>query len=169
MAFPSQQVLRANYPAAPLYQQQQQAGPIDGSDPFVAAAHKTLNLAPSPYTALFFSSMNMNTIQRALRSRIQSRLGVSIDRQNDDDLSVIMRAVFVNWKKPPVSDDRAAVACAVAELNSVVMKIIYPQVASGASGYLRYLKDASQLPTPIPHPVATSTAGTKNLPIFSGV
>lgn len=169
MSVPPQQVLRRSYPAGPLYQQNAQAATIHGSDPFVAVAHKALNLAPSPYTNLFFSSLNMDTLQRALRLRVQSRLGVAIDRQSDDDLSVIMRAVFVNWQKQPASLDMHDVARAVAELNGVVMKIIFPQVASGASSYLKYLKDASQLPTPLPHPLATSTAGTKNLPIFSGV
>lgn len=160
-----QQVLQTSYPRVSLYSGSQVGR--NGSDPFVDAAHKTLSLAPTRYSTLFFSKLNMDTIQQALRNRIQAKLGVVIDRQSYDDLSVIMRAVFVNWQRQPASDD--LVPCSVAQLNSVVMKIILPQVASGVTSYMRYLKDASQLPAPMPHPVATSVAGTKNLPIFSGV
>lgn len=138
-------------------------------DPFVSAAHKALGLAPSPYSTLFFCKMNMDTLQRAVRKRIHGQYGFVIDRQNDDDLSVIMRAVFSSWRKEPASDAPDDVSCAVAALNGVVMKIIYPQVASGVAGFVRYVRDASSLPTPLPQPKATSTAGTKNLPIFSGV
>ena len=160
--------LNTSYPRVSLYSGG--SVPRDScSDPFVDAAHRALHLEMTPYSTLFFSKLNMDTIQTALRNRISSKLGHVIDRQSDDDLSVIMRSVFVNWQKHPPTNDPSVVACSVAQLNSVVMKIIFPQVASGVTSYMRYMKDASQLPSPMPLPIATSTAGTKNLPIMSGV
>lgn len=167
MSLPSQQILRTPAASVPLYHTGGHR--IQDTDPFVSAAHKALGLAPSPYSTLFFGQMNMDTLQRAVRKRIHAQYGFTIDRQNDDDLSVIMRAVFTSWRDQPASDAPDDVRCAVAALNSVVMKIIYPQVASGVTGFVRYMKDASHLPAPLPMPKATSTAGTKNLPIFSGV
>jgi len=159
---PSPNILNQSYPASGLYTNY-------GSDSFVAAALQSLNVCQTPYNTLYFSKNNMNTIQKALRSRIQSRLGYVIDRQDPDDLSVIMRAVYVNWAKEPPCNNFDIVAQHVARLNAVVMSIILPQVASGVVSYVSYLRDASQLPVPLPLPLATSNAGSKNLPIFSGI
>ena len=138
-------------------------------DPLVASALRSLNLCPSAYNTLFFSRVNIETLQRALRNRIQAKLGYGIDRQDENALCVIMRAAFANYGREPPCADPAVVAQHVAVLNGAVVKLALPQVASGVVAYVNYLRDASQLPKPLPMPINASNAGTKNLPIFSGL
>ena len=160
--FPSAAVLQRKAPPSQLFAD-------CNRDPLVAAALKTLNLCPTAFNTLFFSRSNMETIQTALRNRIKARLGFVIDRQDDNALCVIMRAMYNSYGREPPCTDFDVVAAHVAQLNGVVMRVIYRQVSSGVVSDVNYLRDASQLPNPIPLPVATSNAGTKNLPIFSGI
>lgn len=159
---PTAAVLNSSGIRTPLYQH-------STGDTYVTAALQMLRRCPTAYNTLFFSKQNLDTIQGAMRDRIRNKLGYVIDRQDDDALCVIMRGVFVNWGREPPCDRPDVVAGAVAVLNKVVLSLALPQVASGVVAYVNYLRDASQLPEPIPLPVATSTAGTKNLPIFSGI
>ena len=55
----------------------------------------TMHQAPSPLSNAFFSPQNMNKIQNSIRSSIKSETGLNIDRQNDDDLSTIMRYIYI--------------------------------------------------------------------------
>lgn len=130
---------------------------------------KSLQLCPTPYNTLFFSPANLACLQRAFRTRIKDKLNLVIDRQNVDDLLVIMRAVFLNYGREPPCDREDVVCAHVGMLNKVVVGIALPQIASGAVSHLNYLRDASSLPAPPPNPQATSLAGTKNLPIFPGI
>ena len=159
----SPQILQRSYTANNMYEGQWR------QDDTVHACLKSLSLCPTMYNTLFFSKENIETLQRAFRSRIQAKLGFVIDRQNVDALCVIMRSVMATYGKEPPCTDVTVVRQHVALLNSVVMRFALPQIASGAVAHLNYLRDASQLPVPIPLPQATSNAGTKNLPIFPGI
>ena len=130
---------------------------------------RTLNLCPTAYNTLFFSAANVHCLQAALRTRIRDKTGYVIDRQNPDDLLVIMRAMYVNYGREPPCDRPDVVAAHVGALNSVVVKVALPQIASGVVAHLNYLRDASSLPVPPPDPQMTTVAGTKNLPIFPGI
>lgn len=159
------QVLDRSFPAAQLIDRQQPPT----SDAYVATALRMLKLCPTKYNVLFFSKLNIDTLQRAFRDRVRAKLGYVIDRQDDNALCVIMRGVFTTWGREPPCDRQDVVEAHVALLNGVVMKLALPQIASGVVAYVNYLRDADSLPVPPPLPSATSTAGTKNLPIFSGI
>lgn len=161
MSLPDARVLNRSYPANALYQ--------STGDHLAEACLKTLNLCPSPYNTLFFSSDNREVLQRAFRDRIRARLGFVIDRQNPEALCIIMRALYVNYGREPPCSDAEVVRKHVAMLNSIVLKMVLPQIASGVVAHVKYLRDASTLPAPLPNPVATTNAGTKNLPIFPGL
>lgn len=135
----------------------------------VTACLKSLSLCPTPFNTRFFSDANIEVLQQTFRQRIKAKLGFVIDRQDVDSLCVIMRAAMRTYGREPISSDEAVIRQQVAALNDIVVQMALPQIASGAVGYLNYLRDASQLPGGLPLPQSTSTAGTKNLPIFPGI
>ena len=110
----------------------------------------------------FFSQANVDAIQRELRAVIRTRLGYAIDRQPDDQLLIIMRYVYMNESR------NTGGAREVRRLNQLVLREVVPQVASGVMQYLAYLRDASQLPEPIPRAQATSIKGTDTAQLFKG-
>ena len=58
---------------------------------FVQPILNTMRQSDNKLVNTFFSNANMNTIQVSARDTIRSETGLSIDRQNRDDLSMIMR------------------------------------------------------------------------------
>lgn len=129
---------------------------------------RSLNQPRTPLLEAFFRVENLDVIQNRLRATIQQQTRYAIDRQSDTDLLVIMRKVFAEHathaaRAPP------EVAAEVARLNTMVLHIVVPMVASGVAGYLAYVKDASQLPEPLARGVQTSVKGTKTYELFRGL
>jgi len=118
---------------------------------------KTLQVAASPLVRAFFSEQNLETVQRLLRDAVRSKTGFAIDRQSDEQLLIVMRAVFA---------DRAAnvprdVPAEVRRLNEAVISTLFNGVVSNMTAHLAYLRDASRLRTPIERGAATSIKGLR--------
>ena len=100
-----------------------------------------------------------------LRDSIRDQLGYVIDwrSQSDQDLVVVMRYVYVQHGA------NVGGAAEVRRLNNLVLKEIVPLVASGVLQHLAYLRDASQLPTPLDRGIASSVKGTMTTELFRGL
>jgi hypothetical protein len=52
----------------------------------------------------------------------------------------------------------------ISDLNDLVIEWCVPRILSEIGMYEYYLKDISQLPIPLQHPISQSSAGSKSLP-----
>lgn len=111
----------------------------------------------TPLNTLFFSSFNVNLLQRAIRQDFKNKTGISIDYQSEDDLYGIMRVVFIN----NAGDHHSRVNEQVKLMNSMVIKTAVGQIQSGVSQYMGYVHDMDRGLEPIDAPVNTSTTGNK--------
>jgi len=116
---------------------------------------ETLKQCPTPLNTLFFSTFNVNLVQRAIRENIKKTTGVSIDYQNSGDLFALMRVVFISN-----SGDAYADTCSqVKKMNEISIKQASSQVMTGLTQYMGYLRDASSSLNLMNLPSNTSSAG----------
>lgn len=117
----------------------------------------SLKQCETPLNTLFFSSFNVNLVQRAIRQDFKNKTGISIDYQNEDDLFSIMRVVFINNS----GDHHTRVNEQVKMMNTMVIKTAVSQIQSGVSQYMGYVHDMDRGLEPIDRPENTSTFGNK--------
>ena len=111
----------------------------------------------TPLNKLYFSSFNVNLLQKAIRHEFKNKTGIAIDYQNEDDLYGIMRVVFIN----NAGDHYSRVNEQVRFMNGLVIKTALSQIQSGVSQYMGYVHDVDRGLEPIDRPVNTSTYGNK--------
>lgn len=117
----------------------------------------SLKQCETPLNTLYFSSFNVNLLQRAIRQDFKNKTGVSIDYQKEDDLYSIMRVVFINNS----GDHFTRVNEQVKMMNTQVIKTAVSQIQSGVSQYMGYVHDMDRGLEPIDRPANTSTYGNK--------
>lgn len=117
----------------------------------------TMRQTPTRLSYNFFSPQNLNYIQLAAQSAIQKETGLSIDKQNYDDLGAIMRMIYVTNVFDPYSE----ITSQIRLLNSRTLDMIMKQIRTGLAERIGYLRDISQPIQPNPLPVPTSLYGNK--------
>ena len=117
----------------------------------------TLQQQPNDLSMKFFDQRNMSTIQVAARNAIQQETGLSIDRQDQDDLGMIMRYIYIT----NVYDPYTRITEQIKLLNTRTLDIVLGQIRTGLSAQIGYLRDISRPIQPIPLPVITTTYGNK--------
>ena len=117
----------------------------------------SLKQCETPLNTLFFSEFNQNLLQRGIRQAFKNKTGISIDRQNPDDLYSLMRVVFINNS----GDHYSRVNEQVKYMNSRVIETALGQIQTGVAQYMAYANDIDTISTPIDLPVNTSTTGNK--------
>jgi hypothetical protein len=120
----------------------------------------TMKKPMTPLNTVYFSQANVDRVQRLLRDAIKSETGLSIDRQNQDDVLAFMRYTYINNAMNPYGN----IETQINKMNQQVVAKMLPQVRDGISSYILYLRDASTLYVPNSLPVNTSVAGDR-LPI----
>lgn len=150
-----------------LYDAQVQPFPTAGKrdnklESTIRAMQRSMHLQPSRLSEAFFSAVNVDAIQGRIKDVIKRQTGYAIDRQSDDALLAVMRHVYVRDSVNVAPD----VAAEVARLNAHVVKEAAPIVASGLAQFLSYVRDASQIPDPLPRAQQTSIKGTKTASMF---
>jgi hypothetical protein len=123
---------------------------------------RSMHLQPTRLSEAFFSAVNIEAIQLQIRKLVKKRTGYTVDRQSDEALLAIMRHVYVRDAANLAADVKAEVA----RLNAKVVAEAAPMVASGVAQYLAYIRDASQLPDPLPRAQQTSVKGSKTSNLF---
>jgi hypothetical protein len=117
----------------------------------------SLKQCQTPLNTLFFSSFNVNLLQRAIRQDFKNKTGISIDYQSEDDLYGIMRVVFINNS----GDHNVRVNEQVKMMNDMVIKTAVSQIQSGVSQYMGYVHDMDRGLEPLDRPQSTTTYGNK--------
>ena len=117
----------------------------------------SLEQCQTPLNTLFFSSFNVNLLQRAIRQDFKNKTGISIDYQSEDDLYGIMRVVFINNS----GDHNVRVNEQVKMMNEMVIKTGVSQIQSGVSQYMGYVHDMDRGLEPLDRPQSTTTYGNK--------
>lgn len=111
----------------------------------------------NPLHSWFFSSRNVDQIQNSIRREVANQTGVSIGRQNDNDLLAIMNSVYSVNSWNPYGDYENQLKF----MNSKVGEKAVSQIRSGILSYKMYLNDISRQPVPSDLPVNTSIYGKK--------
>ena len=109
----------------------------------------------------FFSDRNMKNIQDMLRYNIYIASGgeYQIGNQNNTDLQIIMRAIYLQHSKHLPTNIKGQVD----ELNRYVIEFSVPKVLSEIKQYIHYVHQLETLPNPIDLPRNVSSIGTKTL------
>ena len=123
---------------------------------------KTAGILESPLTKAYFSRSNLDLVQRTLADEVARLTGFRIDRQDDTQMLIVMRALYLDHAKNAPRDVQAEVR----RLNAGVVSSLIDQVISGITARLSYLRDASRMRTPIPRGSATSIKGIAPLQLF---
>lgn len=118
---------------------------------------------PTPIGELFFSQTNMDLIQKMIKYEVFDRTNgkyVMKTKQNETDLLVIMRDIFINCcKNLPYK-----VIHQVKELNKKTVEKIIPDMISMIRQDDEYIKQLDRPINPIPLPICVSSKGRLSLP-----
>jgi len=116
----------------------------------------SLRVQRTPLNMAFFSRANVDRVQADIRCVIQNKLGYGISRQSDDQLLIVMRAVYMQDGDQSPPDSRAELV----RLNGIVVAQCAPIIASNIKQFLGYLEDASRIPAPLERGINTSIKGS---------
>ena len=109
----------------------------------------------------FFSAQNIKIIQNGIRAGVykKSNQQYIIDNQNEDELKIIMRSIFLQNSKNLATN----IPQQIAALNQMVFDYAVNQVYGESEGYMKYKRDASTLVVPLALPILSSSKSTKQL------
>ena len=99
----------------------------------------------------FFSAKNIKILQNGIRAGVyhKSNRQYVIGEQNNDELKIVMRSIFLQYSKNSAKD----IPQQIHDLNHLVLQYCIQQVYGEAEGYMKYKTDVSTLVVPIAHPV----------------
>ena len=115
--------------------------------------------AETPLNKIFFSTSNLEYIQNQIQSQVLAMSGgkYKIDRQNDDDVKIIMRSYYLMFSK----NDPNFVERELQELNSRVIGYASAKVYSEVDFHMFYLNDIQNFAPPIANPMNPHVFGTR--------
>ena len=120
--------------------------------------------SPTLLSTVFFSSENIEIIQNAIRAKIYELTNKKhkIDRQDSDQIKIIMRSIYLQHSKNFPHSIREQVK----SLNKMVIDYCVPKVYGELISYMKYRKDISTLPVPQDNPIHLSIDRTVELKHF---
>ena len=136
--------------------------PVDQKTNYQNATQHMLN--PTVLSTTFFSSENVEIIQNAIRAGVYKMSGNKhiIDRQNHDQLKIIMKSIYLQYSKNMTHSIKQQVE----ELNKLVLNYSIPRVYNELVSYLKYKEDISTLPVPQDNPTYVFVDKTVELKHF---
>ena len=122
----------------------------------------TGNWMNTPLSLAYFSSENINILQNNIRKGVfdKSNGEFVIGLQDEDELKIIMRAMFIQYAKYRTD---IPITIQVQEINRKVLEFSVPRIISSLNMKRKYLNDIQKLPVPLEHSRSMSTKGTKEL------
>jgi hypothetical protein len=114
---------------------------------------------PTPLNTTFFSRSNIDYIQQAIQDQVFSMSGNKhrIDRQNDDDVKLIMRSYYMMFGR----NNPSTVESDLADLNARVVGYSSAKIFSELDFYLFYRQDIAEFAPPIANPMDVHVKGTR--------
>ena len=118
------------------------------------------NWCDTPLSTAFFSGANIDILQNGLRAGVyhMSNGKYIIDRQNEDELKIIMRSIFLQKSKNIPTGIREQIET----LNKNVLDYAVKQVHGEIISYNHYINDISKINLP-PEPPKLSRSNNKQL------
>lgn len=109
----------------------------------------------TPLSLDFFSADNISYLQYKLQEGvyIKSNRQFQIGKQDEDQLKIVMRSIYLQYSKNQPGD----ISQQVNQLNQLVLAYCIQQVYSEAVSYQKYLFDASTMYKPMNRPVMANT------------
>ena len=111
----------------------------------------------------YFSQKNIDELQKILRYKVWERSGHIVGRQDETDLLIIMRSIYLQNSNNPVTCDPVEIQKEIDRVNSFVVRDAVPRIIERVERYYGYLRDASQLPEEMARSISTSNTGTREL------
>ncbi len=99
---------------------------------------------------LYFSKENMEILQSAIRYEVNQITGKVIDKQSPNELSIVMRSIYLQNGNPMVSSN--SIKKEVVKLNSMVIDYCSEQISTQVLQYQGYIQKLTTLPVPIERP-----------------
>ena len=114
---------------------------------------------PTPLNVTFFSQSNIDGLQQSIQDQVFRMSGSvhRIDRQNDDDLKLIMRSYYLTFGR----NNPNTVASDLADLNARVTGYASAKIFSELDFYLFYRQDIAEFATPIANPMNVHVQGSR--------
>lgn len=123
----------------------------------------------TPLANMYFSKENVDIIQNTIRSKVQTICAadqdplltphkpINIGRQNDTELYIIMRSIYLQYGRNMNSDIEGQVG----SLNALVINEAVPKIITALKQKIKYLDDIEHLPVPLDRAQNVSSAGEK--------
>ena len=116
---------------------------------FHSKINKTIE---TPLSRAFFSKENINEIQVDIIDAIKEETKINITHQDESQLLTLMRNVLNTEGESGTSifHESMPVEHKMVRLNRKVIRSAVENIKKGITSYLKYVRDASSLPVPIP-------------------
>ena len=99
---------------------------------------------------VYFSKENIELLQSAIRYEVNQITGKIIDKQSPNELSIVMRSIYLQNGNPMVSSN--SIKKEVVKLNSMVIDYCSEQISTQVLQYQGYIQKLTTLPVPIERP-----------------
>jgi hypothetical protein len=121
----------------------------------------TGNWSNTQLSQSFFSAKNIQILQNGIRAGVfkKSNQQYIIDNQNEDELRIIMRSIFLQNAKNLATN----IPEQITQLNQLILDYAVRQVYGETEGYMKYKRDASTLVVPLSLPILSSMKSSKQL------
>jgi len=113
----------------------------------------------TPLNSQFFSKGNLDYLQQAIQDQVfaMSANKYRIDRQNDDDVKLIMRSYYMTYGR----NNPNTVESDLADLNARVVGYASAKIFSELDFYMFYRQDIAEFASPIANPMNVHVYGTR--------
>tara|TARA_B100001093_G_scaffold515570_1_gene592188 strand:- start:3123 stop:3704 length:582 start_codon:yes stop_codon:yes gene_type:complete len=105
----------------------------------------------------FFDRVNINNIHRNIQNKVRERIGEVISRQDDAQLHIIMRSIFLQHGR-----EESDVLGMVRKLNEKTINFSVDEIIKNILQYRGYLNDISRPRTIMSHGVPTTRGHYSN-------
>ena len=99
---------------------------------------------------VYFSTNNISLLQAAIRYEVKLSTGKVIDRQSANELSIVMRSIYLQNGNPMVSSN--SIKKEVVKLNTMVIDYCSEQISTQVKQHQGYIRKLTTLPIPIERP-----------------
>ena len=106
----------------------------------------------------FFSKENIMHLHSEIMKAAQEKLKVNIDKQSDEELVIIMRAIFLQN-----AYETSDVNLEIKKLNMKVLMEILPNLISKIKQQMKHWQDKNTNIKVMEHPINVNSAGEKSM------
>ena len=113
----------------------------------------------TPLNEVFFSSANIETIQKGIQEQVYRMSGnkYMVDKQDEQQIKIIMRSYYLMYSE----NNNAIIAEELADLNGRVVGYASAKVYSEVDFHQFYLDDLEEFAPPIANPMNVGVYGTR--------